>query len=241
MIRFCHEKAVDTLIRFHNEDVRGGENPVLNLSLPLRIRMVDLGGGLAAEGKKEIDTHDIKSRPLLAIIQGILLKGIWENEPVSISIRDILSSALRTPQLGAGTDTYIGENLAIVAEDYVNLSLRLGYHFNVIDSYISEDPTNNYIYFRFVGGMADAVRRARRAELIAIILNSLHFRTERHGDVVVGKSKMITVDHAESTLGRLGQLIAFTRQLDVQLVDDTAVDRFMEKFLAYTKNAGESS
>lgn len=241
IIRFCHEKAVETLIRFHSGDVRRGENPVLVLPLPLKIRMVDLGGGLAPGVKKELDPFDIASKPLQALLQGMLLRGIWENEPVSIGIRDILSSALRTPQLGSGTDTYVGENLAIVAEDYVNLSLRLGYHFNVIDSFISDDPANNYIYFRFVGGMADSVRRARRAELISIILHSLHFRTERHGDVVVGKTKMITVDQAASTLGRLGQLIAFTRQLDVRMVGDDTIDTFMEKFLDYTRKAWESA
>jgi pyruvate,water dikinase len=239
IIRFCHEKAVETLTWFPTSEVRGPENRVLNLSLPLRIRLVDLGGGLANVTKKDLDAADIVCRPLKAILQGMLMKGVWENEPVALGIRDLLASALRTPYIGAGADLYAGENLAIIADEYVNLSLRLGYHFNVIDSFVCPEPANNYIYFRFVGGMADAARRARRAELISIILHSLHFQTERLGDVVIGKAKMLTTEQATAILGRLGQLVAFTRQLDVRMVSDDAIDQFLEKFLNYTVLAGD--
>lgn len=239
IIRFCHEKAVETLTWFPTNEVRGPESRVLHLSLPLKIRLVDLGGGLADVTKKDLDAVDIACRPLKAILQGMLMKGIWENEPVSLGIRDLLASALRTPHIGPGSDIHAGENLAIIADEYVNLSLRLGYHFNVIDSFVCPDPANNYIYFRFVGGMADAARRARRAELISIILHSLHFQTERMGDVVIGKAKMLTIEQATAILGRLGQLVAFTRQLDVRMVSDGAIDQFLEKFLDYATLAGD--
>ncbi|GAB4334024.1 MAG: PEP/pyruvate-binding domain-containing protein [Desulfobulbaceae bacterium] len=240
IIRFCHEKAVATLIDLQAEGKgHGPGNPVLELPLPLRIRLVDLGDALREDHGKEVEVEDIVCRPLQALIQGMLMRGMWENEPVSLGIRDLLSGALRTPHLGQGGDLYTGENLAIIAPEYVNLSLRLGYHFNVIDSYIGSEPMNNYIYFRFVGGMAEEARRARRAELISIILHSLHFLTERRGDVVTGKAKMLTPEQADEILGRIGQLIAFTRQLDVRMVQDEAIDEFMEKFLEYTSRAEE--
>jgi len=239
IIRFCHEKAVETLSHFHADSIRKSDDRVLQLPLPLKIRLVDLGGGMTVGENKEIDAESVTSLPFQAILKGMLLKGMWENEPVSLGIRDILSSAFRTPQPGPGMDAYMGENLAIIADDYVNLSLRLGYHFNVIDSFVSQDPNDNYIYFRFIGGMADAARRVRRAELISVILHSLHFLTERQGDMVIGKMKMLTPEHAASILGRLGQLIAFTRQLDVRMVDDETIDIYLQKFLEYTRMAGE--
>lgn len=240
IIRFCHEKAVETLTWFPSSEVRGGENRVLDLPLPLRVRLVDLGGGLAPAAGRAVTEADVRSRPLRAILQGMLLRGVWENEPVALGLRDLLASALRTPFVGPGSDHYAGENLAIIAEEYVNLSLRLGYHFNVIDSFIGDDPGNNYIYFRFVGGMADAARRARRAELISIILHSLHFQSEQWGDVVVGKAKMLPAEQAAAILGRLGQLVAFTRQLDVRMADDGAIDLFLERFRAATALPGEA-
>lgn len=240
ILRFCHEKAVETLSHFPAGSRRKADDRMLRLPLPLRIRLVDLGGGLTAVPGKEIETADITSLPLQAILRGMLRKGVWENEPVSLGLRDLLAGALRTPHPGPGQDAFTGENLAIIADNYVNLSLRLGYHFNVIDSFISGDPNNNYIYFRFIGGMADPARRARRAELITIILHSLHFLTERRGDLVIGKMKMVTPEHAESILGRLGQLIAFTRQLDVRMVDDAAIDGFLEKFRRRTLGGGDS-
>jgi hypothetical protein len=52
---------------------------------------------------------------------------------------------------------------------------------------------------------------------------------------------MLTSDQAGVILGRLGQLVAFTRQLDVRMVDDAAVDRFLAKFLDYVVQDGEGA
>jgi hypothetical protein len=39
----------------------------------------------------------------------------------------------------------------------------------------------------------------------------------------------------ERVLTRLGELISFTRQLDVQMRDEAAIERFFEQFLATVK------
>lgn len=57
----------------------------------------------------------------------------------------------------------MGQNLAVVSREYLNLNLRLGYHFNIIDAYIADEISANYIYFRFLGGVTDLTRRTRRA------------------------------------------------------------------------------
>ena len=150
--------------------------------------------------------------------------------------KDLLSSMTRPLSALSHSPDYSGENLAIVAENYCNLSLRLGYHFNVIDAYLDEDPDDNYIYFRFVGGMADEQKRRRRIDLIAKILASLHFRTERQGDLLVGKVKMLAAEHMESILVRLGELVAFTRQLDVRMADDETVELLFSQFISRTLN-----
>ena len=60
-----------------------------------------------------------------------------------------------------GAPEYSGRNHAILAENYMNVGLRLGYHYSVIDSYLSGNVNQNYAYFRFAGGFAD--RRAAAA------------------------------------------------------------------------------
>ena len=71
----------------------------------------------------------------------------------------------------------------------MNLNLRLGYHFNMIDAYICDTMNDNYIYFRFLGGVTDLMRRSRRAKFIAEVLEQFDFRVEVHGDLVVGGLK----------------------------------------------------
>ena len=42
-------------------------------------------------------------------------------------------------------------NAAIVSENYLNLNLRLGYHFTVVDCYLGEGPEVGCIFFRSSG------------------------------------------------------------------------------------------
>jgi len=236
IIRFCHEKAVDALI--HVQSLGNAELPASPLTLavpiPLRIRLLDLGGGLAATAPLQGDiTPDlVQSRPFMAILKGLLPEGGWEREAAPFSMRDLLSSMTRPLANLMANEPYQGDNLAIIAASYCNLSLRLGYHFNVIDAYCTDRPEENTIYFRFVGGFASEEKRLRRIGLINTILTGLHFQVEQKGDLLVAKAKRLETAEMERTLTRIGALVSFTRQLDVRMVDDSAVELAFERFLA---------
>lgn len=236
IIRFCHEKAVDSLINI--QALGNTELPrsslMLAVPIPLRIRLLDLGGGLVAKAPSqgEVPPDFVQSRPLAALLNGLLKESAWERDPAPFSMQDLLSSMTRPLANLIGDEPYHGDNLAIIAESYCNLSLRLGYHFNVIDAYCSERAEENSIYFRFVGGFAAKEKRLRRVDLIAAILTGLHFRVEQNGDLLVAKVTMLEASEMERTLSRVGELISFTRQLDVRMVDDSAVDRAFARFLA---------
>ncbi len=237
ILRFCHEKAVETLITLHStpEITRSREQgKILDIPIPIRLRVIDLGGGAAEIDQDQFMAANIISRPFKALLKGMLNQEAWNREPVPFGLKDLMTSMTRPLTMLSQETNYTGENLAIIAENYCNLSLRLGYHFNVIDTYLDEDPDDNYIYFRFVGGMAEEEKRGRRADLIARILASLHFKTERQGDLLVGKAKMLTAEHMESILLSLGELVAFTRQLDVRMVDDATVELLFSQFLSHT-------
>ena len=235
IIRFSHEKAVESLIQLHSsEQVAARESSrSLRMTLPIQIRLIDLGDGLSDDVASEGDVtrEQVRSRPFNALLEGLLGEGVWDREAAPFGIKDLLASMSRPLSALTNAPAYSGDNLAIVAENYCNLSLRLGYHFNVIDSYLSADPDDNYIYFRFVGGFAEREKRTRRATLIATILNSLLFKVEQQGDLVIGKVKMLDQDHMADILVRLGELIGFTRQLDVQMVDPQTTEKFFAQFL----------
>jgi pyruvate,water dikinase len=210
----------------------GVRGRLLETSMPLKLRIIDLDGGIAPDAVGEsIRVDQIRSRPLQALLAGLGNEAAWSREPAPFGLRDLFSSMTRPITTLAQNPQFAGENLALVAEHYCNLSLRLGYHFNVIDSYFAADPEDNYIYFRFVGGMAEQVKRERRTALIAAILAALHFKVDRQGDLLVGKAKMFAPEHMASILSHLGELIAFTRQLDVRMVEDEAIDLFYGRFL----------
>ncbi|OGR01222.1 MAG: hypothetical protein A2505_09985 [Deltaproteobacteria bacterium RIFOXYD12_FULL_55_16] len=238
ILRFSHEKAVDALINFHAGQGEGGrmESRPVRLPVPLKLRVIDLGAGIApaAPPQGELTLAMLNSRPLIAILTGFLKEAESGKEPVALGLRDIFSGLGKPMALLDGA-SYPGDNLGIIAQDYCNLSLRLGYHFNVVDAYMSADPDNNYIYFRFLGGLADRNKRERRARLIGAILSGLYFKVEHKGDLVIAKARNLDLLQMERVLGRLGELISFTRQLDVQMHDEAAIERFFLQFLSSLK------
>lgn len=125
----------------------------------------------------------------------------------------------------------VERNLAIVSQRYLNLSLRLGYHFNTIDCYLGEGAEDSYLHFRFVGGVTDANRRSRRAVLLSEILRHHDFAVDRNADLVLGRLTGASREAVGGKLEMLGRLVGFTRQLDVELRDDETMGRFVEAFL----------
>ncbi len=234
IIHFCHIKAVETLIDQFSSLRSFGDERILALkaSIPIKINIIDIGSGVdVKEDQKEVTASQIRSVPFKAILTGLLRKEAWDSEPVPFGLGDLFSSMVRPVSMLTNPPEYSGQNLAIVAYDYMNLSLLLGYHFNVIDSYVCPEPDNNYIYFRFAGGFAEESKRKKRAELIRWILEALGFKAEVKKDIVIGKLKGIEDYELIKILQHIGELIAFTRQLDVRMADEHAVERFYHKFV----------
>ncbi len=238
ILRFAHEKAIDSLIHFHADQggKKGLQSRPVHLPTPLKLRVIDIGAGIADTAPKtgELSLKMLNSRPLAAILTGFLKESEAAREPVALGVRDILSG-IGKPMALIGGSSYPGDNLGIIAEDYCNLSLRLGYHFNVVDAYMSAEADNNYIYFRFVGGLAEKSKREWRARLLGAILSGLYFKVDRKGDLVIAKARNLDLLQMERVLIRLGELISFTRQLDVQMRDEAAIERFFLQFLSAIK------
>lgn len=238
VIRFVHEKAVQALVevgKTPNLQRRGGKR--LKSSLPLDMVMIDVGGGLAPEalGKNQVTPEDIASIPMLALWEGLNSPHAWSTEPIAVDFKGLMASLTRTrPAQLDGADT--GLNLAVVGSNYLNLSLRVGYHFSVVDAYLGPMPNYNYVYFRFMGGVTDISRRSRRAALLSTILEESSFKVELNGDLVVARSKKMSQERTRELLVLLGRLIGFARQLDVLMKDDAAIDVYFQQFMGQPKD-----
>jgi pyruvate,water dikinase len=236
IIHFSHEKAVEMLLSMDASGRSGlGAPRRLREDSPFALGIVDLGGGLAPSGlaqKGEVTLKHVESLPLRAFLEGLLLRDARRDAPASLSFGDIVAGMGRTSQALTATPGNAGLNLAVAARDYANITLRLGYHFSVVDAVVSDRPEHTFVYFRFAGGFADGDRRVRRAGLILSVLDRLGFAASRQGDLVVGKRKLMEAGEALHALRVLGALSAYTRQLDVELSSDEDVEVFAREFLA---------
>jgi pyruvate,water dikinase len=242
VIRFIHEKAVEELMdlpRFVKR-FKGVRIFTLVSDIPLGLKILDLGGGIAPEAQgTKLLPQDILSGPMKALWEGLSGPGVWSTEPVPVDFKGMMSSLTKTWAETPGATTVSGFNLAVISDTYMNLHLRLGYHFNLVDARMEADPPRNHIYFRFVGGVTDLTRRSRRAQLLEKILSQYHFKVDVKGDLVVAKVLHLPREDMEQRLQALGRLIGFTRQLDIQLRSDEDVPEFVEAFLQKNSPLGE--
>jgi pyruvate,water dikinase len=225
IIHFCHEMAVDELAHFQERrpGLSGIKTSTMHLSLPMDIHLLDIGGGMkpsADFADLQPQPSEVSSEPFAVFLDGLLHPLASRQDPPVLGLRDIIAGIPRTSGSMAAAPDSVGKNLAILSQDYLNLSLHLGYHFNVIDAHLSDDRHRNYIYYRFIGGLADSTRRARRALLIADVLNAMDFKVTCKDDLVVGRIKFERKDILRSTLFVLGALTTFSRQRDTGLYSD---------------------
>jgi pyruvate,water dikinase len=240
LVRFMHEKAVQALVANAERQGRlggffGGKSVLHRLALPIPVQLlvIDLGGGLySGAGKKEAGFAQVASVPLRAVLQGMLFPGVWQNEGAALRGADLLSGMTRAADLTGGGNGLAGYNVALAGKEYVNMSLRFGYHFNMLDCYCSDTPRNNHIYFRFVGGAAAITNRSRRIQLMAQVLAECGFVLKAKGDLLVGRLSGLSREEIEKILNQIGRLIGYTRQLDARLDSDEAVAILSRRFLA---------
>ena len=230
VLRFIHEKSVAELMDIAAEGAGRGEKTCrLELSVPAGIIVMDIGGGLAADAKGHATIDDVTSRPLRAVLAGMTRPGMWRSEAVSMKVGDLLSSMVRMPEIADG-GTHTDLNLAVASKEYVNLSMRFGYHFNMVDCYMSDNPRDNHISFRFSGGATDMTKRSRRIRLLSAILDEHGLNTKSKGDLIIARISGLPKEEGERTLEMLGRLIAYSRQLDAQLNTDEDIILYSRKF-----------
>ena len=235
IIRFAHEKAVEHLGGMQGlGSVRKQRScRRVDMAVPLDLMVIDIGGGLSVNGESSACAmEELTCMPLMALLEALNSPGVWSTEPAGMDFGSFMSSAMGPSMLSAPQSKAIAGNLAIVSDHYLNLNLHLGYHFNQVDSYISDVRNDNYIYFRFMGGLTDITRRSRRAKMISIILERQDFVVDNKGDLVIARLKKFGQEIMLKRMRMIGLLIGFTRQLDVRMRQDfmiaKGVDMFME-------------
>ncbi|WP_143005418.1 PEP/pyruvate-binding domain-containing protein [Desulforhopalus singaporensis] len=232
LLRFVHEKSVEVLVdrNFANDIFLKEHARRLQLTIPLDLTVIDFALCRTKRLPSRLQLHEIKSVPLKALARGMCAEGLWEREPVEVDMKSFMSSMTKTFATNVSDPRFVGQNLAVTSGDYMNVSLRLGYHFSMIDSICSGKEIDNYVYFRFFGGVTDPKRRSRRGRMIQQILMANDFMVSSKGDLVVGRLKGASSKAIREKIFILGALVSYTRQLDVKLVDEYMISNYVSQF-----------
>ncbi len=238
IIRFAHQKAMQQMFKMSREMPEEADTGRLT-GVPLAVRVMDLGGG-TKPGQKKMGPDDVLSIPFSAFLTG--MKSVEWPGPRHVDMRGFMGMMAHTASIPEEELTGMGEqSFAFVSAEYMNFSIRLGYHLSVVESYCGENVNDNYIRFFFKGGGAELDRRLRRVRLISGILNSLDFSVKVVEDVVDAVVTKLDRDRIEKRLEVLGKMTAYTKQMDAILSDDASAEEYLNAFIrehmeAATKN-----
>jgi pyruvate,water dikinase len=237
LTRFCHEKAVVEMFTFgerYGFDDKAAKQLVIDA--PSQWWVIDLDDGFSPDFNPEsryVDLSHIVSVPMLAIWQGMIAFPWAGPPPVSLrGFGSIIFQSTRNPALDpAVRSAMTAKNYFLISKNYCNLSVRLGYHFALVEANLGEFLTENYVNFQFKGGAADENRRLLRIGLICDILNEFGFRVERKADAMSARIEKQPVTFLLERLKILGYLIIHTRQIDMIMGDEGMIAQYRQKIL----------
>jgi pyruvate,water dikinase len=228
--RYVHEKSMAEM--FSLDDLSAHERRAAHRLLwraPIEVMLLDLGGGLVADAPKAVKVDDIRSTPLLALIEGMTDPRLRWAGPVGFDFKGFMSVVVRS----AADDQRYGEpNYCLCAQDYVHFASRLAYHFATVDALCGRSVNENYARFLFFGGAALAVRREWRAHFLAAVLQSNGFMVKQAGDRIEGTLAKRNSEQIEEALVMLGRLMVASRHLDMVIESKAAANALARAFLS---------
>ena len=232
IIRFCHEKAVQEMFQISKRRIRkiGGAKK-LNSKIPMLVQVLDVGGGLKKDlaDEKTVRFDDILSVPMKAVMDGLSHPGIRWGQFTHFDWAEhdkiVMSGGIISPE------ATIFASHAVISEDYLNLNLKFGYHFVIVDAICTHQSEDNYILFRFSGGGADLYKRGLRADFLSKVFLRLGFEVSRKSDLVDAQLKGADQKTIERQLDMVGRLLGATRLMDMYLKDESMVEGFVEDFM----------
>jgi len=233
--RFCHEIAMRemfTITEITSDKVI--DAPRLIAPIPIDIHLIDLDEGIKGAPKK-LTPEYIYSIPFNAFYKGLVSMN-WP-KPRTFDVKGFTSMEAHTASIPEGEFYRVGDrSFSFITGEYMNFSIRLGYHLSTVESYIGESINDNYIRFFFKGGGAGRERRFRRVRLVSEILKRIDFNIKVVEDIVDASITKYKKSAIEKRLEVLGKLTAYTKQLDMVMYNNAITDMYIEDFLnAYMK------
>ncbi|MBI4719652.1 MAG: hypothetical protein HY770_00115 [Chitinivibrionia bacterium] len=230
ILRFIHQKSMDEIFTVlkgttHKEKI----GLRLKTKIPLIVNIIYLDQDyIDAKRRRWIPEHEIRSRPMRALWEGILQEG-WPQSHVPADLKGFI--AVMGANIQEGHIPEFSENsYAFLSQEYMLLNLRMGYHFSTIESLATPEPEKNYIRMQFKLGGAPLERRMRRIWLIGELLRLIGFENSSQGDFLDSTIAYQPEDGILERLQLLGRITIVTKQLDMALSSDARARWYLKEF-----------
>jgi pyruvate,water dikinase len=233
IIRFSHEQAVQTMFSLGDRSSgRSKGKRKLVSKLPLDVYLLDVGGGLQVKDalSEDVDLEEVCSVPFLAMWQGLTHPSVEWGDRTHFDWKSFDDIALGGGLVSTKSADFA--SFAVLGEKYVNLNIRFGYHFTLVDSMCGSDAAKNYCQLRFAGGGGDFSGRSLRIEFVGAILKESGFQVSPKGDLLDARLQHITAEKLLQKLQVVGRLLGVAKLMDMRLKDETMVKEQVKAFLA---------
>jgi len=227
VVRYIHQTAMNEMMRMAEKLTDSGwRGEQLEADIPLSIQVLDLGSRAVRRPLvKNLTVDGIASEPLRIFLTG-LAKCEWPG-PRNVSLTGFMSVVA----IHASEPHRLAEPcLAIVADDYMNFSLRTGYHYSTVEALYPRSGFGGYVRLHFRGGGAAVECRGRRERLIREILRWAGFSVDHRADMVNAIAENLDAQGVRSKLDILARFTVFTKQLDVLLTSEAVTNWYIEEF-----------
>lgn len=228
--RFAHEKAMAEMFGLSDTDSMEKEETIsLKAGIPVDAHILDVGGGVR-EGTRKATPEDILSVPFVPFLKGMMaMKWPQSRAADAKGFFSMMAHTASIPE--AQLQETALRSFAILSDRYMNFSIRLGYHFSMVEAFAGDTLNDNYIKFFFKGGGAAADRRLRRVRLISELLEMMDFRVKVTEDVISAVLLKFNRPEIEKRLEIMGKLTAFTKQLDMAMFNEDITDWYRDEFV----------
>lgn len=122
---------------------------------------------------------------------------------------------------------------AICGKDYMNLNIKFGYHFTLVDCLCGDNTEQNYCSLRFAGGGGTFEGRWLRLQFIEEILRKIGFRVQTKTDLIDARMENLPREVLEKRLVTLGRMLGTTKLMDMVLKDESSIALQLNEFFRW--------
>lgn len=233
IIRFTHEQSMRSMFSIHNTaNLNQIKSRKFIFDVPIDLYVIDIGGGLSKTESQSISIEDVVSAPFRSLVEGMTTQGLSWKGYVYLDTKGlsemIMNNIAGNNALNSDTNM---KSYAIITENYLNFFSQLGYHFTRLDALVSNRINKNYITFTFRGGAANIIKKVRRLQAIAGILDHYGFSTIINDDNVKATIRSIPKSDVLNHLTMFGKLMAAVRNADAAMLSDAHIEIFIQNFI----------